>query len=78
LEFVAGESAESLGLTGHEQYEVLGIKDELEPGGLLRVQALSGDGTATGFQAKVRIDTPIELDYYRNGGILHMMLRQMA
>jgi aconitate hydratase len=77
LEFVGSESAESLGLTGHELYGVIGIQDELEPGGMLEVQAESADGSQIEFQVKVRIDTPIELDYYHNGGILHTVLRQM-
>jgi aconitate hydratase len=77
LEFLPGEGAEQLGLTGHEQFDVHGIADGLEPGGTVQVHARSDDGTAIDFQAKVRIDTAIELDYYHNGGILHTVLRQM-
>ncbi len=77
LEFMPGEGAEALGLTGHEQYDVRGIAEGLDPGGTVQVRAVDDQGQTTEFQAKVRIDTPIELDYYRNGGILHTVLRQM-
>jgi aconitate hydratase len=77
LEFQPGESAASLELTGEEIYDIHGLTDELKPGDLVRIDAISEDGKKTSFQARVRIDTPVEVDYYRNGGILHMVLRGM-
>ena len=80
LEFPAGESADSLGLTGTETFDIAGIS-ELNKGGTpetVHVTATSEDGNKVEFDAKVRIDTPGEADYYRNGGILQFVLRQMA
>jgi aconitate hydratase len=77
LEFQPGESAASLGLTGEEIYDVHGLTDKLKPGDLIRIGAIGEDGKKTAFQARVRIDTPVEIEYYRNGGILHMVLRDM-
>jgi aconitate hydratase A / 2-methylisocitrate dehydratase len=76
LEFMPGESAVSLGLTGHETYDVTGIPG-LAPGGTVRVAARADDGTETAFDARVRIDTPTELTYFREGGILPAVLRKM-
>jgi aconitate hydratase len=77
LEFRAGESREALGLSGEETYQITGIADALAPRTLLRVVAASPDGTKKSFQALCRIDTPVELDYYRHGGILPFVLRQL-
>jgi aconitate hydratase len=77
LEFMPGEDMPALGLSGHERFSLVGLSQALQPGSQLAVRAEPGDGPATEFQARVRIDTPIELDYYRHGGILHMVLRQM-
>ncbi|MFP4061259.1 MAG: aconitate hydratase AcnA [Halochromatium sp.] len=76
LQFQPGESAESLGLTGTERF---GIGD-LEDGDAKQVEvtAIHANGSEVRFQAKVRIDTPNEADYYRNGGILHYVLRRLA
>ena len=81
LEFPEGESAESLGLTGHELYDVQGLPDlfaggTYRPGGTVRVTARGEQGERA-FDARVRIDTPVEGDYYRNGGILHYVLRRL-
>jgi aconitate hydratase len=73
LEF---EGADTLGLTGHEIFEIVNLSD-LQPGGSVLVKAETDDGSVIEFEALVRIDTPIELDYYHNGGILHTVLRQM-
>ena len=78
LEFMPGESVEALGLSGHEAFSILGLDDALEPGGTVSIRAAAVDGTGKEFSGRIRIDTPIELDYYRHGGILHMVLRQMA
>jgi aconitate hydratase len=76
LQFKDGEDAESLGLTGHESFDISGQTD---PGAKsVKVTATASDGTQTSFEAKVRIDTPKERDYYENGGILHYVLRQLA
>lgn len=75
LEFVAGENAESLGLTGREVYDITGLSDDLQPLQEVTVTARDEDGNVKSFSATVRIDTPVEIDYYRNGGILHTVLR---
>jgi aconitate hydratase len=77
LEFMHGDGAESLGLSGHETYDILNVDDSLEPGATLRIVATGEDSSKREFEVRVRIDTPIEIEYYRNGGILHTVLRQM-
>ena len=72
LEFLNGESAETLGLTGSERFTIEGVDESLKPGATLTVRA--GEKT---FRAKCRIDTPIEVDYYRHGGILQYVLRSV-
>jgi aconitate hydratase len=75
LEFVDGQNAESLGLTGSERYSVAGIGDGLAPGKRMTVTATTGGETQT-FEALCRIDSPIEVEYYRHGGILPYVLRE--
>ena len=77
LTFQPGENAEHLGLTGHELFDI-DIPENLQPGALLEVKAQGDDGSLTTFQAICRIETPIEIDYYRNGGILHSVLLDMS
>ena len=77
LQFQPGESAASLGLTGFETYDILGLDNEMQPGQLFTVRATADDGKVIEFQAISRIDTPVEVVYYRNGGILHTVLRRM-
>jgi len=77
LQFKAGQSAAVLGLTGQEIFSILGLDDDLQHGSEINVRAERSDGSALLFQALVRIDTPIEVTYYRNGGILHTVLRKM-
>jgi aconitate hydratase len=77
LQFKAGESADSLGLSGLEVYDVAGIDDALQPRQEVTVRARDAEGKETVFTALVRIDTPVEIKYYRNGGILHAVLRDM-
>ena len=80
LQFPEGESADSLGLTGTETFAVAGVT-ELNNGTTpktLKVTATAEDGKVTEFDAVLRIDTPGEADYYRNGGILQYVLRQIA
>ncbi len=77
LQFKPGESLRSLGLTGHEIYDVSGITDGLKLRQELTVKAKSDSGKAREFKATCRIDTPAELEYYRHGGILEYVLRQL-
>lgn len=78
LQFLPGQSIETLGLSGEEIFDIHGLDDTLQPGGELTVCATAADGATKEFHAKVRIDTPVELDYYRNGGILQTVLRKLA
>jgi aconitate hydratase len=77
LEFAPGENLESHGLTGRERFDILGIDDSLRPKQTLSVLAIADDGTETRFEVMCRIDTPVEVDYYRHGGILQYVLRQL-
>lgn len=78
LQYLPGQNRESLGLSGRESYTITGIAAGLQPGKRLAVTATAEDGTTTTFEALCRIDTPVELDYYRHGGILQYVLRQLA
>ena len=78
LEFEDGESVAALGLTGRETFDISGIADGLAPRGEVRVRAVTPDRAAREFTATVRIDTPEELGYYRHGGILPYVLRQLV
>ena len=70
LQFLAGQSHERLNLTGKEIYSIQGLSEEIEPGTKLEVQA-----DEKHFQVLCRLDSPVEIEYYRNGGILHTVLR---
>jgi len=76
LQFLEGENAQSLGLAGDELFSIEGVASDLRPGKMLTVQAAGSGGTKS-FKAVCRIDTPVELDYYRHGGILQYVLRQL-
>jgi aconitate hydratase len=79
LQFSAGENAAGLGLTGHETFHIEGVAAALNGGGRrATVRAVSGDGAEKQFTVDVRVDTPQEVEYYRNGGILPYVLRQLA
>ena len=78
LQFKPGESVQSLGLTGFEEYDILGLSDDMVPGQEYTVRATDKEGKVTEFQVISRIDTPVEVNYYRNGGILHTVLRRLA
>ena len=78
LVFRAGDSAAGLGLTGEESFELDGIAAGLAPRSDVRVHATAPDGSVTEFTVTARIDTPEELHYYRHGGILPYVLRQLA
>jgi aconitate hydratase len=73
LQFREGENAESLGLSGRESYAITGVNE-----GAREVSVTAEGGAARKFTAMVRIDTPKEWDYYRHGGILHYVLRQLV
>jgi aconitate hydratase len=80
LQFPAGKSPETLGLTGEESFEITGVKaliDNFKPGRHLKVKATGKNGAVVEFEALVRIDTPQEAQYYRHGGILQYVIRQL-
>jgi len=77
LQFKPGQTAESLGLTGEEVYEIVGVATALAGSKEVAVRATAASGTRE-FRATVRIDTPKEVEYYRHGGILEYVLRQLA
>ncbi len=78
LVFLAGENAESLGLTGFETFDIVGLTGgEMSPKQLFTVRATDAEGGVKTFKVQSRIDTPVEVNYYKNGGILQTVLRQM-
>jgi aconitate hydratase len=78
LQFVNGQNRESLYLSGHETYTITGISEDVKPGMKLKVTASAADGNVKEFEVLARIDTPNEVQYYKNGGILQYVLRQLA
>jgi aconitate hydratase len=76
LQYKDGQSTQSLGLTGRELFEIVGLNQGAAK--VVSVIATAEDGTKTEFEARLRIDTPKELDYYQHGGILQYVLRQLA
>ncbi len=77
LQFRLGEGVEELGLDGSETLEITGIAGGLTPGKVVRVRAARDDGSELAFEAVARLDTPVEVEYFRNGGVLHTILRRM-
>jgi aconitate hydratase len=77
LQFEEGQNRETLGLTGLETYDLLGLEEGLEPVKKLKVRAVDQEGTEKVFHVITRIDTPNEVIYYQNGGILHYVLRSL-
>jgi aconitate hydratase len=77
LVFKPGESVDSLGLTGKEVYTIQGLSNEIQPKSEVTITAQREDGSTLTFQAIARLDTSIEVNYYRNGGILHTVLRNL-
>ena len=77
LQFKDGETLDTLGLDGSEVFSTVNLDDNIEPLQDITVRAEKSDGTTVEFAATLRIDTPVEVDYYRNGGILHTVLRNM-
>jgi aconitate hydratase len=78
LQFAPGQNVASLGLTGRETYSILGIAGDFSPGKKLTVVARADGNGENRFEVVSRIDTSVELDYYRNGGILPFVLRQLV
>jgi aconitate hydratase len=78
LQFLPGQNRDSLGLTGDERLTIRGIAAGLVPGAKLTVDVTRADGSQTQFDVKTRIDTLVEVDYYRHGGILNFVLRQLV
>jgi aconitate hydratase len=77
LQFKNGETRESLGLTGTETYDITGLADDLRPGATVTVTARGEDGSEKSFEATARIDSAVEVEYYRHGGVLQMVLRRL-
>ena len=78
LQFEEGDTPRSLGLTGRETFDILGISEALAPHARLTVVARTGDGHETSFSTVARLDSAVDVEYYRNGGILHTVLRRIA
>jgi len=78
LQFFSGDSYEKLGLSGKEIFNITGIEEGLKPRKELKITALSTENTETTFNVIARLDTPIEVEYYENGGILQTVLRQIV
>jgi aconitate hydratase len=76
LQYTGGQSAQALGLTGKETFEIVGL--DRGAAKMVKVVARADDGSLTEFEARLRIDTPKELDYYQHGGILQYVLRQLV
>lgn len=77
LQFTEGQSWKTLGITGRETFEIVGLSNDVTPGQKVTVNAIREDGTTFEFPAIVRLDSMVDVDYYRNGGILQTVLRQM-
>src|SRR5437667_843264 len=77
LQFLDGVTAESHGIDGSQTFSITGLSDSIQPGQRLTVEIKTDDGKPRYFPGKVRIDTPIEVEYYRHGGILPFVLRQL-
>ena len=77
LKFIEGQNAESLGLKGDEVYDIEGVTT-VTPKQVLTVKAKQADGSMIEFQATALLNTDVEVNYYRNGGILHTVLRNLV
>ena len=78
LEFTDGATRSTLALSGYEQFTIDGLSETMSPRSLLTARAVDGSGAVKSFTVRSRIDTPEELNYYRHGGILHYVLRNLA
>ena len=77
LQFLNGTTAQSLGLYGSEIFSITGLSDTMKPGQTATLQIEGKDRQKRSVPVKLRIDTPVEIDYYRHGGILPFVLRQL-
>jgi aconitate hydratase len=77
LQFKQGENKESLGLTGREVYDIEGFEKDLKPHQEVIVKVTREDGATFSFQTVARLDSPIDVTYYKNGGILLTVLRRL-
>jgi aconitate hydratase len=78
LQFLAGDNRDTYELTGEEVFEITGVSEAVQKGGRVKVHARRPSGSTVMFEAQVRVDTPQEVEYFRNGGILPYVLRQLA
>ena len=78
LQFLPGQNAETFGLTGNERFSIRGLAQGLTPGVVLKLEVERGDGKRDEIDVKTRIDTLVEVDYFRHGGILNFVLRQLV
>ncbi len=78
LRFAEGQNAESLGLDGSETFDIEGLNDKIQPKGEVTVKARKSDGKVVEFKATALLNTDVEVNYYRNGGILHTVLRNLV
>ena len=78
LQFLEGTSAQSLGLDGSEKFSITGLSDSIKPGQQVTLEIERTNGEKRALPVKLRIDTPIEIDYYRHGGILPFVLAAIA
>jgi aconitate hydratase len=76
LQFQEGTNAQTLGLDGSEKFSITGLSDKIQPGQELKLEIRKGSESQS-VPVNLRIDTPIEIDYYRHGGILRFVLRQL-
>jgi aconitate hydratase len=78
LRFVDGQNVESLGLTGDESFDIEGLSDNMAPQSLVTVRAQKPGGQVIEFKARALLNTSVEVNYFRNGGILHTVLRNLV
>ena len=77
LQFHEGQSWKTLGITGTETFDITGLNNDVQPGQSVTVTATREDGSSFSFEVSVRLDSMVDVDYYRNGGILQTVLRQI-
>jgi aconitate hydratase len=78
LAFVSGQNAASLGLDGTETYDITGLSGAMAPRSKVSLKATRADGSVVAFEAQTLLNTEVEVNYYRNGGILHTVLRNLV
>jgi aconitate hydratase len=78
LKFVEGQNADTLGLTGDEKFDIEGLRDDMAPKSMLTVKATKIDNSVVEFKVIAQLNTDVEVNYYRNGGILHTVLRNLV